>query len=104
MALQEIRARNSPTIYPLIVSNLKLEKDENYYFSQDCPILDLHKGDILIAVQLKTIHVDIRKKPPEEIDSLLLEALQEKFIVFRIIRKNHPDAEKLINQKTVRLH
>ena len=101
MACQEIRARNTPSMYQQVAENLRLEHEDHYQFSQDIPILDIAKGDVLICVQVNSVHVDIRNKPEEEIDPLITKALDENFIVFRVIKRSHKDAERLLSFERV---
>ena len=88
-------------MYQQIAEHLRLEHEDHYQFSQDIPILDIAKGDVLICVQVNSVHVDIRNKPEEEIDPLITKALDENFIVFRVIKRSHKDAERLLSFERV---
>ena len=102
MATVEIRARNTTSMYQQIAEHLKLNHEEEHYeFSQDIPILGIEEKDVLYSVLTKNKYIDLRKKPEEEIDPLITEALDESFIAFRIIKRSHKDAEKFLNAKLV---
>ena len=101
MAFIEVRARNTPSMYQHIAEHLRLEHEDHYQFSQDIPILDIDKGDVLICVQIDSVNVDLTKKPEEEIDPLITKALDETFIAFRIIKRSHKDADRFLNAKKV---
>ena len=82
--------------------NIQLEKDLYWKFGEDLDVLKIVKGDYLIAVQVKGKHVDIRNKSADEVNQLITDALNEKNIVFRIVKKDHPEAEKFLQAKYVR--
>ena len=98
----EIRAKTTTSTFLQVRMNIKLEKDEFWKFKEDLDVLKLVKGDYLVAVQVQGKHVDIRNKSAGEVNQLITDALKEKNIVFRVVKKDHPNAEKYLQLKGVR--
>ena len=98
----EIRAKTTTSTFLQVRKNIKLEKDEFWKFREDLDVLKLVKGDYLVAVQVKGKHVDIRNKSADEVNQLIKDALKEKNIVFRVVKKDHPNPEKYLQSKPVR--
>ena len=96
-AVQEIRAKRTISTFLQVRLNIQLEKDKFWKFEEDLNVLRIEKGDFLIAAQVGGKHIDVRDKSADEINQIISDALNEKNIVFRVVKKDHPDAEKFLN-------
>ena len=104
-AVQEIRANRTTSTFLQVRLNIQLEKDKFWKFEEDLNVLRIEKDDFLLAAQVAGKHIDVRDKSADEINQIISDALKEKNIVFRIVKKDHPDAEKILNIKSrVSLH
>ena len=101
--IREIRTKTTTSTFLQVRINIQLEKDLYWKFGEDLDVLKIVKGDYLIAVQVKGKHVDIRNKSADEVNQLITDALKEKNIVFRIVKKDHPEAEKFLQNPYVSL-
>ena len=101
-AVQEIRAKTTTSTFLQVRLNIQLEKDTFWKFEEDLDVLNIVKGDYLIAVQVGGKNIDIRTKVADEVNQLITDALKEKNIVFRIVKKDHPDAQKCLQISSVR--
>ena len=96
--IQEIRAKATASTFLQVRFNIHLEREENLWkFEEDLNVLRIEKGDFLIAAQVGGKHIDVRDKSADEINQIISDALNEKNIVFRVVKKDHPDAEKFLN-------
>ena len=102
--IQEIRAKATASTFLQVRFNIHLEREENLWkFEEDLNVLRISKGDYLIAVQVGGKHIDIRNKEADEVNKLITDALKERNIVFRVVKKDRHDTQKILQIKKVRL-
>ena len=105
MAVTEIRLKMNLSLYALLKFDGNIKKQEKFFeFVSDSDVLQVKKGDVLIGVHPKdgSRATDVRNFDQEKLDDLLSTAMRGKYLILRIIRKDHEDSEKLLNISTVR--
>ena len=83
----------------------RVKKQEKCFeFVSDIDELKIKKGDYLIGVHPKdgSRSTDVRSFDQETLDDLLSNAMRGKYLIFRIVKKDHEDCEKFLNVRRVR--
>ena len=100
MAVEEIRIKMTLELYCIIKFDGKIEKKENYVeFMADLDALRIRKGDFLIGVNAKdqSRSTDVRQFEQEKLDELLSNAMRGKYLILRIVKRDHEDYEKILH-------
>ena len=100
MAVEEIRCKMTLGFYCILKFDGNIKKQEKgFEFMSDLDALQIRKGDYLLSVIPKdgSRPVDVRSLEQEKLDELLSNAMRGKYLVLRIIRRDHEDCEKILN-------
>ena len=70
---------------------------------EDLDALRIRKGDFLIGVNAKdqSRATDVRKFEQEKLDELLSNAMRGKYLILRIVKRDHEDYEKFLQIQRV---
>ena len=83
--------------------NIK-KQEKSFEFMSDLDALQIRKGDYLVSVNPKdgSRPVDVRNLEQDKLDELLSNAMRGKYLILRIVRRDHEDCEKILNIGKVR--
>ena len=104
MAVREIRIKMTLGFYCIIKFDGNIKKKDNCFeFIDDLDALQIQKGDFLIGVNAKdqSRATDVRKFEQEKLDDLLSNAMCGKYLILRIIKRDHEDYEKFLHVQRV---
>ena len=96
----EIRVKMTLSFYCILKFDGNIKKQEKFFkFMSDLDVLQIRKGDKLIAINPKDASraTDVRSFEQEKLDDLLSDAMRGKYLILRIVRGDHGDCEKFLS-------